>query len=366
MEDYQKKFVHMVNYKPSKGGQLGDKIPNSLKLEIIKESATPQPYEWELGDYDVLGGSFCGIENNIFYDEGQSYKHNNHPLWVYVEFRNIKNKNPGAYYNCFYLPITVEKHPQIIGNIDGMGINPKKISNLKRFISGNVKWFQDVADKKIRSTKNNKPIPIFLLKEDRCLLTEMPNFSKTEINLPVNIWIDPGSNPQHSVDRIKFQNDYSDDFHENNLCTLLLFGDMKVIGNTILSNDEVDVIRNFCKLNKRYIDLIHTNQINRDGFIEQTTKVDKKGKIIQKSISPNSTWEIKHGMTRFNISVVVSNSNQFNYLKNNQLLCNCWFDEANSFQECGTAKVAFARSGNIWYKIDENGGIEEYMNENDM
>ena len=349
-----------MNYNPTKPSNYPT-LEEHKKRERIKQSATPQPVEWELANYDGMDGSWCGIENRIFVDEGESYKKHNHPLWVYLEFKNIKNKNPNGYYTCFYLPITVERYPQVIGDIEGMGINPKVIDNVKRFISGNVKWFQDVADVRIRALKV-KPIPIFMLKEEKILLLEFPNFLKSETGLPVNIWIDTGSNPQHSIERIKFQNNYGDTFDENNLCTLQLFGDMEVVGNTKIRNKEVDMVRNFCRINKGYIDSYTNGRITRDDFVDKTVKLDKKGNPIPTQSSPNSTWEIKHGMTTFNISVVVSNSNKFNYLRNNKLLCNTWFDEANSFIQAEEGKiVAFARNGSTWYQVDENGGIQKYM-----
>ena len=196
LNEYTKRHDYLANCRINETQDAYEKRLIQEKLERIQESATPQPVEWQLADYDVLDGSWCGIENKIFIDCGQSYKHHKHPLWVYIEFKNIKTKNPHAYYTCFYLPITVEKHPQIIGNIEGMGINPKTINNVKRFISGNVKAFKDIADMKVRD--NDNILPIFMLKEEK-VLTESPNFLKKQLALPVNIWIDPGSSPQHSI-----------------------------------------------------------------------------------------------------------------------------------------------------------------------
>jgi len=362
LEKESKRVDYLSNCRVNESQKDYEKRMKTLKLEIIKESTTPQPIEWELGEYYAIGGSYCGIENRIFVDENQSYKRHNHPLWVYVEFKEIKSKNPHAYYSCFYLPITVERRPRVIGDIEGLGISDEKIKKIKRFISGNVKWFQDIADQKIRGTKN-KPVPIFMLKENKELLVEMANFSKDDLKLPVNVWFDPKRNKQHA-DRMKFQNDYGDNFNYNNCCSLR-FHDGIVVGTPKLKNWEIDWIRKFCEINKKIIDLFNKNKIDRDGFIQQTTKIDNKGNPIKqttpKQTIPNSTWTIKDGFTRFNISVVVSNSGQFNYLKNNNLLTNTWFDEANPFHVAGEKNLAFARSGDDWYQIDENGNVTKYM-----
>jgi len=363
VEEYRKKFEHIINYNVSNPNQMVVEEKTERKMEIISESAIPQPVAEELYNYFALDGSWCKIENRILVDEQESYKHYGHPLWVYVEFPEIKSENPHAYYSCFYLPITVEKNPRVIGNISHLNIDSGKINKIKRFISGNVKWFKDIADQKIhRSKHKNKLKPIFLLKENvDMLLLEMANILKRKSGLDVNIWADTGRNLQHS-DRIKFQNDYGEKINMNNSCTMMLHPPMNIVGKTILDSKKIQKIRTFCTVNKENIISFFNQEINEDEFDERMIAIDNKtGKPIYKTKPDNSEWEEIPKMRRLGISVVKSNSGKYNYSKNGILLTNCWFDVVNPFQQFSdNTLVAYAQLNDVWYQVAEDGTISKF------
>jgi len=335
--------------------------PKTNKLEIIQESSTPQPISEELYDYFALDGSWCGIKNRIFIDEQESYKHLGHPLWVYVEFENIKIKNPNAYYACLYLPITVERNPRVVGNIDHFNINPKIINNVKRFVSGNVKWFKDIADQKIhRTTHRDKLKPIFMLKENREMLLEMANIPKSKSGLTVNIWVDQGHDLQHG-DRIKFQNDNGDRFNRGNSCTLMLHSNMDVVGKPKIHSWEIEQIRTFVKINMKNIISLFKKEIDIDEFENRIVAFNKKGNTKLDIKPDNSEWEIVPKTNRSGISFVKSNSGKYNYLKNGKLLTNYWFDEVKFFQQSANGNLAaFAKLNGVWYQVDINGNVSKY------
>jgi hypothetical protein len=357
LEEYQRKFNHILGYDPAKGGQL-EESPKPTPLELIRESATPQPVAEELYDYFALDGVWCGIDNRLFIDEQEGYKHFQHPLWLYVEFLDIKIKNPHAYYGCFYLPITIERNPKVVGDIDGMGIDPNIIKSVKCFISKNVEWLQDIANQKKHRTKDTEELqPFFLLKEGKSMLLEMANILKADSGLPSNMWLDQGHDLQHA-DRIKFQNDYGNAINHNNFCTLKLFPPMEVIGKTNFSNHEVDKFREFCRNNYENINALFRQEISEDEFNSRMIPFDRNGKPIYKQKPNNSEWQEMPRMYKFGISVVKSNNGKYNYMSNGKLLTDYWFDKAQPFQQHANNKcVAYACLDNVWYLVGTDGSV---------
>ena len=88
--------------------------------------------------------------------------------------------------------------------------------------------------------------------QDKFPLNEMSNFHGSEFNLPVNIWIDGPRNLKHGR-RIKIQNNYSDQFHEEDLISMTISDEPKlgkVFKKIRISDKDLEKVKSWIILNR--------------------------------------------------------------------------------------------------------------------
>jgi hypothetical protein len=107
---YNKTFNYFVNYDPNKTDD-------------------------ELSNFYTLFKNETGLPFDIMIDDWRSYKHYNHHLWLYIVINN----------NVF-LPVTISKKPEIIGDYAKYNLKSEDIKSLKTFIKQNVEALKNVAD----------------------------------------------------------------------------------------------------------------------------------------------------------------------------------------------------------------------------
>lgn len=100
----------------------------------------------------------------------------------------------------------------------------------------------------------NEILSIYL--EDKFAIQEMANYKASELNLPVNIWIDGPRNMKHGK-RIKVQNNYSTNFTPNDLISITI-SDKPELGKTFkkvkISNKDINIIKQWIILNKQVLE----------------------------------------------------------------------------------------------------------------
>ena len=88
-------------------------------------------------------------------------------------------------------------------------------------------------------------------------LIEMSNLRKVDTRLPVNLWIDEANRSNHSVPRIKFQNNTSDRFTKSSdLIPISVEEEPKVLLKNFslkISKEEFNAVVSFISLNKEAI-----------------------------------------------------------------------------------------------------------------
>jgi len=330
------------------------------KFQLLTESFIPQPEDMELAEFFPLEKVWYGTEYEMMVDECGSYQYRNHPLWVWVNTYKKNNNRNDPYYH-YYIPITVEKTPKIIGDLSNLlfKVDLNQINRIKTFISKNLKWFQRIANQKQRRNILDI-IPCVRVDENRILLTEMSNYLKSQTGLPVNIWVDGDRKKQH-FDRIKVQNNYGNQIQPHDFITLR-FSDMGIEGESKLKPQDIEKVRTFVKVNMHFILLIQRGKLSFEDFGKVMIPLDQNGNPARTIERDNSEWKPKDGHIRYGMQLVVSNLGKYNYVnQNGELVSDTWFDSAGDFCMGANGAVAYTKIGDKWYIMNTEGDLQEYL-----
>lgn len=97
----------------------------------------------DLMEYAKLGKQYTGLNVDVFVDDGEAYKRNEHPLWIYVRngYSNIDS----------FFPVVVSKTPFVPSHIskDDINIQEADLEAVMVFVSINALLLRDFADEKV-------------------------------------------------------------------------------------------------------------------------------------------------------------------------------------------------------------------------
>lgn len=147
-------------------------------------------------EYNYFMPRHTGLDVEIALDSYESYKHFNHPLWLY--FRNGYDRNN------ILLPLSISGNPTILVKGYKLNISNKSLRQLKSFVRKYYAYFVDYANRRISDKDIDNIICNQSINESKGLIIEMATFYPKETGLPMEIWVDQGTDPQHGP-RIKFK-----------------------------------------------------------------------------------------------------------------------------------------------------------------
>ena len=120
-------------------------------MRVLIETAKATLNNEELWSFTRLPQEKTGLPYEIFVDDNETYKVNNHDLWLYVKINGI------------LIPVTISENPQIKKLIRGINID---FTPLFIFISANLELLTAYADDKVDAlTFFNSLTPILSNKE---------------------------------------------------------------------------------------------------------------------------------------------------------------------------------------------------------
>jgi len=139
----------------------------------------------------------------------------------------------------------------------------------------NGKIVQETLDKQEMALKEAwDAIPVEEWHEcpDEDSIYEMSNFMKAESGLPVNLWLDTAENYKRGGHwkRIKVQNNYGDKFRNDDLFSITISDNPEIKPPNVkvkISNDDVEIIKNFIKTNKDLLLKLADQEINYTQFL---------------------------------------------------------------------------------------------------
>lgn len=236
------------------------KIIKEETKKVLKEQIF---YTDELIEYAKLIPEKTGLPVTIYVDDGGAYKRNKHSLWVFMQ-NDYNNK-------AKVIPITVSYNPQILVPENQINIPLNYVNEVLMFIKNNVKLLKDFADEKVShldfydSYKKGIRLPAYV--------TEMSTLRSKDSGLPVTIWIDEGSSPQHDP-RIKFQasneQKITREFSSMSISPIpKVFNLPEKCG---LSGRQIDEIKEFVKNNEKLLLNVANGTMNYDDFLKNMIK----------------------------------------------------------------------------------------------
>lgn len=221
-------------------------------------------------DYPDNTFEFCfffpketGLDVEILLDESSNYYHDNHPLWMY--FRN------GNSINEELVPVVIHRYkPFILDENYKIKISKKSLNKIYDFIKEYYFPIVDYGDGVITYDEFKKILNQKKLNEVS-LLTEMPRFNKGELGLPTAIWIDNKRSMQHGY-RIKVRDTNNDD--TNNWATITIDKfepkELNIAKNTFLTNKQIDMIKDFVRINYETLVLAAQGKFNSKKDIKDS------------------------------------------------------------------------------------------------
>lgn len=154
----------------------------------------------ELMEYMWLKPKDTGLNVDIFVDDGGSYRLHHHKLILFA--RNGYNKTDED-----FIPISIERNPQIMKRKSLIKLLPKDLSEVRTFIKQNLLNLYNLADRQISQIEFSLKIDKInrTTNEARGFLTEMATLRKEDSGLPMDVWIDEGMTYIRHAPRMKFK-----------------------------------------------------------------------------------------------------------------------------------------------------------------
>lgn len=212
-----------------------------------------------------------GLNVEIFLDDGEAYKRNGHPLWVYMQndYNNFTN----------VIPIEVDSVNQVmLGVPKNIGINMGDYQQVLKYINLNKELIKQLADCDIDHLEYielHKQVPRQNTIQKSVSLNEMATLRPKQSNLPTTLWIDEGSSPQHGP-RIKFQVN-SEQKTTREFTSMSISDNPQIFNlprNIYLSTKDIEKIKKFVVLNSQNLLNLTKGIIDYDDFLRMMIKVD--------------------------------------------------------------------------------------------
>ena len=223
--------------------------------------------EEELLEYAWLKKENTGIDIDIFVDDGGSYKRYGHPLWIYA--RNGHTDNDPFFH------IIVSNKPEL-PNID-YNISSFELRAITAFVEINANLLRMLADDEISHLefyKMCRPIIHSFSKSETKSVNEMATLKPNVSGLPMILWIDEGTSPQHGP-RVKFKAN-SDQKTTSSYSTMTISQNPKVryLPNKCdLTTRDIEVLKEFIRINEKLLLSLCRKEITYQDFLINMVKV---------------------------------------------------------------------------------------------
>jgi len=225
------------------------------EIRNMINTVNEKKYKDDMVEYSILRPYYTGLKMDIFVDSGAAYLRNHHEPILFVR--------DGYAGEISFVPVILSNSPYIPESYSFNSINRDDIESVFKFIVANLNGLMELAndDSSITKFTNSiQKVPSMVAET----IVEMGQVKTEETGLPISVWLDEGSNPQHAL-RIKF-------FASNEQRQRNRFSEMSVEQNPQLFNlpkkveipsDYIDILKEYVKNNvellyllwKAYIDL---------------------------------------------------------------------------------------------------------------
>lgn len=243
---------------------LKKKIDNIVE-DVIRRYKRNLPGDDEMIEYTRMWPEITGLKVDLYIDDGGAHIRNGHPVWVYV----VNNYN-GDTDDVIKVPID-----EITQNHElELKISQKDFIDALSWIKRNRNVIKDYSNGTINRNELYKKLGYVPRSKKNGMINEMSVLTIEETDLPTEIWVDEGSKPKHGP-RIKFKADYSQKVSKN-FSTMTISDEPVVLHlpeNADIGSREIELIKEFVKLNKEMLILLANRVINRDDFIAYIKKI---------------------------------------------------------------------------------------------
>lgn len=155
----------------------------------------------KLMEYLMLRPKYTDINVDLFVDDSESYKRNNHQLLLFA-------RNSYGEENNSFIPFSVEQTPFVLDDEVDFKISYDDIFSIQDFIQSNLNGLIALANGEISQVDFAKTIQkqtFRLVAEGKLSLKEMATFREKDSGLPMDIWLDENKLFQGHAPRIKFR-----------------------------------------------------------------------------------------------------------------------------------------------------------------
>lgn len=254
---------------------MNEDYKNTLKkkIDIIVEDVIRRytrnlPCDDEMIEYARMWPEITGLNVDLYIDDGGAHIRNGHPIWVYV----VNNYN-GDTDDVIKVPVD-----NIIQNQDlRLKISQDDFVRALNWIKKNKNAIKNFANGVIKRDELYKQLGYVPRRKNNSMINEMSVLTVDETDLPTEIWVDEGSKPKHGP-RIKFKADSSQKISKN-FSTMTISDNPAVLHlpeNADISNKEIEIIKEFVKINKDLLILLANRTITREDFIAYMKKSTTK------------------------------------------------------------------------------------------
>lgn len=240
----------------------------NIVQNVIEDYYNPIKYkniefQDDLIEYLLLSPKETGLKVNIWIDSGGAFKLNEHPiLSFFVDSYDINNLTD-------VIPIDMKSLDKSIMFVpEDLNINIEDYLDIIKYLKLNQKIITDVAEQKITLLEfyqSDKVVNI---------LNEMPVLDPKVSFLPITLWLDNGTHPQHGP-RIKFKAS-NEQKNSKNFSTMTI-SDEPVIHHLpkqcFLNNKQLNKIKEFVIINKEILLALARNEINLREFFNKMHRV---------------------------------------------------------------------------------------------
>lgn len=219
-------------------------------------------------EFNRFTTSMTGLPVDILLDDNANYIHCEHPLWVYVS----NGMKEGVER---FLPVLVHRFkPCLIDRNIKINISDCDLQEVFEFIKENYYTIVEYANARITYNDVEESL---ISKSCLCesILLEMPTFTRAEVNLPTDIWIDGERNLQHQK-RIKFKDRDSKKTKTWASMTIDKFNPeiFNLYDKTFLSPKDISLINDFVKVNYETLMLAANGQLPSKSDILANLNID--------------------------------------------------------------------------------------------
>jgi len=319
----------------------------------------------EMFEFHGLDKESTGLPVNVFVDDSGSYKMRNHPLWIYFQ-----NDYAEHWANKEYLPISVSRSPKLLTN-KKLKISRSDLQKVFEFIKINKLILKKLADHKMSQDDfwwqldTNRLTLEESFNKSNVLLNEMAEIPTSKSGLPVPVWVDEGTSPQHDKNRMKFKavkNTYPRNF------SCIRFEDLSVLNlpknfpkDAEVTPEDIELLKKFVIYNKdNLIELGKGGDYKfKTHFLRDMVTMGPNGIPIypQQQKVPNSSYK-QVRKPQFGLTMVMSNpENKYNFVNNKRVpISKTWFDQAEDFLKYNDGTIAAkVVVDNKWHWLYTNG-----------